>query len=49
MSMDGIVGFLIAPVVIMVVALQAQTLRLKKGLRVTSGGAPKSGMPNRGF
>ena len=49
MSMDGIVGFLIALVVIMVVALQVQIPQLKRGLRVMSGGAPKSQMPNRDF
>ena len=42
MSTDGIVDFLIALVVIMVVALQVQILQLKKRLRGMSGGAPKS-------
>jgi hypothetical protein len=42
MSTDSIVDFLIALVVIMVVALQVQILQLKKKLRDMSGGAPKS-------
>jgi hypothetical protein len=42
MSTDGIVDFLIALVVIMVVALQVQILQLKKRLRAMSGGVPKS-------
>ena len=41
MSMDSIVDFLIALVVIMVVALQVQILQLKKKLRLMSGGSPK--------
>ena len=42
MSTDGIVDFLIALIVIMVVALQVQILQLKKRLRGPSGEAPKS-------
>ena len=42
MSTDSIVDFLIALVVIMVVALQVQILQLKKKLRDMSGWAPKS-------
>jgi hypothetical protein len=41
MSTDGIVDFLIALVVIMVVALQVQILQLKKRFRAMSGGGPK--------
>jgi hypothetical protein len=40
--MDSIVDFLIALVVIMVVALQVQILQLKKKLRAMSVGVPKS-------
>jgi len=42
MSTDSIVDFLIALIVIMVVALQVQILQLKKKLRVMSGGPPKN-------
>ena len=42
MSTDSIVDFLIALIVIMVVALQVQILQLKKKLRTMSGAAPKS-------
>ncbi len=42
MSTDSIVDFLIALIVIMVVALQVQILHLKKTVRTMSGGAPKS-------
>ena len=42
MSTDSIVDFLIALLVIMVVALQVQILQLKKSLPVMSGGAPKN-------
>ena len=42
MSTDSIVDFLIALIVIMVVALQVQILQLKKRLRGPSGEAPKS-------
>jgi len=42
MSTDSIVDFLIALIVIMVVALQVQILQLKKRLHGPSGGTPKS-------
>ena len=42
MSTDSIVDFLIALIVIMVVALQVQILQLKKRLRGLSAAAPKS-------
>ena len=42
MSTDSIVDFLIALIVIMVVALQVQILQLKKTVRTMSGGVPKS-------
>ena len=42
MSADSIVDFLIALLVIMVVALQVQILQLKKKLRDMPGGAPKN-------
>jgi len=42
MSTDSIVDFLIALIVIMVVALQVQILQLKKRLRGMSAAAPKS-------
>ena len=49
MSTDGIVGFLIALVVIMVVALPVQILQLKRSFRAMSGGVSRSWMPNRAF
>ena len=42
MSTDNVVDFLIALIVIMVVALQVQILQIKKRLRDMPGGAPKS-------
>jgi hypothetical protein len=42
MSADRIVDFLIALIVIMVVALQVQILQINKKLRDISGGAAKS-------
>lgn len=42
MSTDTAVDFLIAFLVIMVVALQVQIIQLRKRLRDTSSGAPKS-------
>ena len=42
MSADSIVDFLIALLVIMVVALQVQILQIKKRLRDMPGGAPKN-------
>jgi hypothetical protein len=42
MSTDSIVDFLIALIVIMVVALQVQILQLKKRFRGMSAGASKS-------
>ena len=42
MSTDTAVDFLIAFLVIMVVALQAQGLQLKKGLRDLPGEVPKN-------
>jgi len=42
MSTDSIVDFLIALIVIMVVALQVQILQLKKRLRGPSSGDTKS-------
>ena len=42
MSTDSIVDFLIALIVIMVVALQVQILQLKKRVRGPSGETPKS-------
>jgi hypothetical protein len=42
MSTDTVVDFLIAFLVIMVVALQVQIVQLKKRLRDLSGGVPKS-------
>jgi hypothetical protein len=42
MSTDTVVDFLIAFLVIMVVALQVQISQLKKRLRDLPGGVPKS-------
>ena len=42
MSTDTAVDFLIAFLVIMVVALQVQLLQIKKRLRDLPGGAPKT-------
>jgi hypothetical protein len=42
MSADRIIDFLIALLVIMVVALQVQIIQIKKRLRNIPGGAPKS-------
>jgi hypothetical protein len=47
--MDGIVGFLVALVAIMVVALPVQILQFKRGFRAMSGGVSTSWMPNRVF
>jgi hypothetical protein len=42
MSTDRIIDFLIALLVIMVVALQVQVIQINKRLRDIPGGAPKS-------
>ena len=42
MSMDTVVDFLIAFLVIMVVTLQVQIIQIKKRLRDIPGGVPKN-------
>ena len=42
MSMDTVVDFLIAFLVIMVVALQVQSIQIKKRLRDVPSGIPKN-------
>jgi hypothetical protein len=42
MSTDTVIDFVVALLVIMVVALQVQIMQLKKRLRDLPGGVPKS-------